>query len=82
MAFNDKKIAPMSNNGRASDIPMLWVYDNIAGDTVTAITTAGFIPNDYGVTPRDTVRVYAAAGSYAEYIASDSSGLVKLTAMS
>jgi len=78
MAFNNKKLAPMSNNARSGDIPMVWLYDNVVEDTVTG---AGFIPTGYGLRARDTVQVTDADGDIAWYKVGITDNVATLTLM-
>lgn len=64
MAFNKDKIAPITNNSRSGDMPMVWGYYNSAGDTMT---TAGFIETGFGIRAVDTVMVWDADGDIVWY---------------
>jgi phage gp37-like protein len=80
MAFKEQNLSCVSNNAKIGVVPAVWVYWNEATDTVT---TAGYIPGNYGVKAKDQVLVIAANGqSNAWYYASVSSGVVTLTAQS
>lgn len=80
MAFKEQNLSCIGNNQKSGVVPAIWVYWNEGSDTVT---TAGFIPNKYGMAAGDQVIVVAAAyGSATWYHASISSGVITLTANS
>lgn len=80
MAFSAKNLRPIGDNTTVGVVPNLWVYFNAASDTVT---TAGFVPNKYGVKAKDMVAVIPAAGtSMAWYHVTESSGTLTLAANS
>ena len=77
MAFSIDNLKSVGNNQGSGKTPVLWIYNNAAGDTVT---TAGFIPNKYGMAARDQVIVVPANGKGALYNATVSSGVITLVA--
>lgn len=77
MAFSIDNLKSVGNNQGSGKTPVLWIYNNAAGDTVT---TAGFIPSKYGVAARDQIIVVPANGKGALYNATVSSGVITLVA--
>ena len=78
MAFTKNKLCPVSNNARAGSIPMIWLYDNIDGDTMT---TAGLIASGLGVSARDTVKAYDTDGDTVDYKVAITANVISLVAI-
>ena len=79
MAFSVDKLKSIGNNAGRGKTPMIWVYDNAAGDTVT---TGGYIPSNVGVSARDQICVVPSGGDGAWYKATTSAGVITLAAVS
>lgn len=54
MAFKSENLTPIANNTKLGVVPALWMYWNEANDIVT---TAGYIPANYGMKAKDQVIV-------------------------
>ena len=79
MAFALANLKTVGNNAGRGKTPVMWIYDNTAGDTVT---TAGYIPANVGMSARDQVLVIPSAGDGAWYKATTSAGVITLAAVS
>jgi hypothetical protein len=77
MAFSLDNLKSIGNNQGSGKTPLLWIYNNAGGDTVT---TAGYIPANVGVKARDQIIVVPADGKGALYNATVSSGVITLVA--
>ena len=78
MAFKEQNLSCISNNAKIGVVPALWMYWNEAKDTVT---TAGYIPANYGMKAKDQVIVVDNDGGNAVwYNATVSSGKITLVA--
>lgn len=77
MAFSLDNLKSIGNNQGSGKTPMLWIYNNAGGDTVTA---AGYIPANVGVKARDQIIVVPANGKGALHNATVSSGVITLVA--
>jgi len=77
MAFSLDNLKTIGNNQGAGKTPLLWVYNNAGGDTVT---TAGYIPSNVGMSAKDHVLVVPASGIGTMYVATVSSGVITLSA--
>ena len=78
MAFKEQNLSCISNNAKIGVVPALWMYWNEAGDTVT---TAGYIPANYGMKAKDQVIVVDNDGGNAVwYNATVSNGVITLVA--
>lgn len=78
MSFKAKNLRPLGDNTTTGVVPQLWLFFNEDGDTVT---TAGYIPNKYGVKAKDMVMVIPAAGtSIVWYHATVAAGVITLAA--
>jgi hypothetical protein len=60
MAFKTKNLRVIGDNATAGEAPALWLYYNVDSDTVT---TAGYIPESYGIKAKDMVAVIPTAGT-------------------
>lgn len=78
MAFKEQNLSCISNNAKIGVVPALWMFWNEANDTVT---TAGYIPANYGMKAKDQVVVVDNDGGNAVwYNATVSSGVITLVA--
>ena len=76
--FNVENLSCVANNAKIGKVPALWMYWNEAGDTVT---TAGYIPANYGMKAKDQVIVVDNDGGNAVwYNATVSNGVITLVA--
>lgn len=78
MAFKEQNLSCIANNQKTGVIPAKWMYFNADSDTVT---TAGFIPANFGMSDKDQVEVIDANGANSKrYHATVSAGVVTLVA--
>ena len=78
MAFKEQNLSCISNNAKIGVVPALWMYWNEGGDTVT---TAGYIPANYGMKSKDQVIVVDNdGGNSVWYNATVSNGVITLVA--
>lgn len=78
MTFKLDNLKTIGNNQGAGKTPLFWMYLNADSDTVT---TAGYIPNNVGMSAKDQVLVVPAAGGKGTfYAATVSSGKITLSA--
>lgn len=78
MAFKEQNLSCISNNAKIGVVPALWMYWNEASDTVT---TAGYIPANYGMKAKDQVIVVDNDGGNAVwYNATVAGGKITLVA--
>lgn len=79
MAFKSENLTPIANNAKLGVVPALWMYYNEAGDTVTS---AGYIPANYGVSAKDQIIVVDNTGNSKFYHATVSASKITLVANS
>lgn len=77
MAFNANYLKVLGDQTTASYMPVIWVYYNPDGDTVT---TAGYIPVGYNVKAGDRVIVIPKSGAVAWYSAAVADNVITLSA--
>lgn len=77
MAFNPKYLKVWGDQTTSKVMPVIWIYYNADGDTVTA---AGYIPQGYNVKANDKIFVLPKTGSGAFHTASVAGGVITLKA--